>query len=232
MRQLKVRMVMVVCALGLLAPATAAAATINFSTLLGGGTPVATVFGVLRSYGDSLTFGGLTFTSSNNLSYGLSVWETAAPTHPVGGAPTTSLFEYAAGFEIGFARTGGGAFDLLGIDLANWGVYQSSFPASFNVTFVGTRPDTTTVTQTFTVNNTGPDGAAPILQSFLFSGFLGIASVKVTQGTYAAGTAFQFNNLVVDGLAPAAVPEPATFGLLGAGLAALGRRHWRRSRTR
>lgn len=216
MRQRGFRSILCGLAISVALPASARATTVNFAALQTMGTPV----GGLRSFGTSLSSGGLDFSTTNNLSYGLSVWDAASPNHAVGGAAATSLFEYAATFQMTIQRTGGGLFDLQGIDLANWGAYQPNFPSTFAVTFVGTLANLSTVTQTFNVANSGPNGASPILQSFLFSGFNNMVSVHMTQGVYGAGNAFQFNNLVYQTPGQtAAVPEPGSLLAVGTGLA-------------
>lgn len=63
--------------------------------------------------------------------------------------------------------------------------------------------------QTLTVSNAN----APDLQPFTLSGFTGLLSVRLTQGVYAQGTAFQFANLLVNGTSTA-TPVPETGGLL------------------
>jgi hypothetical protein len=191
-------------------PTIAAAATINFSSLSEPGFSS-------HSFGPSLTFGGFTFTSSSgSVTLGLHVWQPSAENHPIGGDAATSLLEYLAGSTTTMTRAAGGSFDLNGIDLANWGVSSGGFPATFDVSFTGTKSDSTPISQTFTVANVA---GSPQLQSFVFSGFTDVVNVKMTQGVYASGTAFQFNNLVVDGAVSAPVPEPgSTLTLMVAGL--------------
>ena len=192
-------------------PVQSSAGTINFDSLSQAGNSY-------RAFGSSLTFDGFVFTSSYQLGGpGLIVWQADTAFHPIGGNPATSLMEYTAGHTTTIAREGGGAFALSGIDLANYG--PGSFSnTTFDVTFTGTKADSTTVTQTFTVNN--PTSGSLELQSFVFAGFTDLIKVQMTQGVYFGGTAFQFNNLVVD--APAAVPELASVWFLVSGVAALG----------
>jgi hypothetical protein len=173
--------------------ARTARADTNFTDLSQPGTGYVT-------YGTTVSHDGFLFTSDqagNGL--GLGIWRDSAPNHPVGGESTTSLFEYTAGDTTTITRAGGGSFGLSAIDLANWGQFLGGFPATFSVTFVGTRSDHTTVLQTFVVSNTpGP----PQLQTFTFTGFSDLISVKVQQGVYTSGTAFQFDNLKLTGGTP------------------------------
>jgi hypothetical protein len=178
-------------ALVLVLPGRVSAASINFSDLSEPGTGYVNFAATVRdgfSFSSDLTgpYGGL----------GLTVWRNDDPNHPVGGATTTSLFEYTALNTTTIARVGGGAFGLTAIDLAPWGQFLSSFPATFPVTFKGTKSDHTTVQQTFMVENRP---GAPQLQTFTFTGFTDLTSVSVQQGVYFSGTAFQFDNVVLTG---------------------------------
>jgi hypothetical protein len=189
-------------------PVETDAATINFASLSQAGTGY-------REFGNSLTHDGFIFTSSYELGGpGLIVWQASSTFHPAGGDATTSLMEYTASHTTTIARSGGAAFDLAGIDLANYGTGAFA-NATFAVTFTGTRSDASVVTQTFNVDNIGA-GEPLALQSFTFSGFTDLVKVQVTQGTYATGTAFQFNNLVVDQQVTA-VPELASVWALASG---------------
>jgi hypothetical protein len=172
-------------------PGSVSAASINFSDLAQAGTGYVNFAATVHD--------GFAFTSDLTGPYGglgLTIWRNDDPNHPVGGATTTSLFEYTALNTTTITRVGGGAFGLTAIDLAPWGQVLNGFPATFQVTFVGTKSDHTTVQQTFTVaNNPGK----PQLQTFTFTGFTDLISVSMQQGIYSAGTGFQFDNVVLTG---------------------------------
>ena len=202
----------------------AESSTINFAPLETSGTLVNTCCGALRTQGTSVSIDGFTFTSSNidPTSYGLSVWDASDPSHPVGGSLATSLLEYAALATTTMTKDGGGTFTLTGIDLTEWGAGMFGGTGQFGVTIVGTKSDSTTVSQTFQVlRNAG----SPQLQSFFLTDFDGLTQVTMQQGIFASGTAFQFNNLIVD--EAASVPDGgSTLSLLsvaGLSLAALQR---------
>ena len=168
-------------------PRAAAAATVSFADLSVAGTGVV-------SFGATVLHDGFIFSSNQLLGPpGLSIWKNNDPGHPAGNAPATSLFEYSAGSTTTIARADAGTFGLNAIDLAQYAAGTSGFAPTFTVTFVGLRADTTTVEQTFTVTNFA---GAPQLQTFTFTNFSNLVSVRMIQGTYGAGTAFQFNNLV------------------------------------
>ena len=118
--------------------------------------------------------------------------------------------------------------DLTGIDLAQWGADQPGGPGTFDVTFFGTRSDSSTVNQTFQVER---NAGSPILQPFLFSGFTDLVSVTFQQGVFGGGTAYQFNNVVLEGDFPATVPDSGSLSLVGmaVGFVIAMRRRWARA---
>jgi hypothetical protein len=204
-------------------PELAESTTINFASLESTGTPVSSCCGQLQDHGTYVTVDGFIFTSSNDASYGLSSWAAGDLSHPTGGTSATSLFEYLAGATTTITKAGeGSTFTLTGIDFTEWGKSMPGGPGEFGVTLIGTKGDLSTVTQTVDVTRDG----SLALQSFILTGFTDVTKVTMIQGTYSLGTAYQFNNLVVDGVA--SVPDSgSTLTLLsvaGAWLIAVRRR--------
>jgi hypothetical protein len=191
------------CVLALCGGASAQT-TVSFATLSQAGAG-------LRSFGSSLDFEGLRFTStSGGFGNELGVWQASSPNLPVGGVASTALLEYFAGATTTITTVSGEAFNLLAIDLAPWGSGQVG---TMTVTFFGTTVNGSSVNQSFQVANSG--ASTPTLQTFSFApSFTDLTAVRVTQGVYQSSTAFQFTDLVVS-----AVPEPQSHLLLLAGVA-------------
>ena len=146
---------------------------------------------------------------------GLAVWQASSPNLPGLNPANTSLFEFFAGSTTRLTEAGNVAFALNSIDLAQYNSTQTA--GTFNVSFLGTHPDNSTVSQVFTVNRFA---GTPILQTFAFSGFTNVVRVDFTQGIASTGQAFQFDNV---GVTPngAVIPEPSSLGICGFGLAVL-----------
>ena len=189
----------------------ARATTINFSSL-SGGAPDPSLTGAAL-VGASYTQAGFTFTSGGSK---FDVWQASSPNLPSLNPADTSLFEFYAGVSTTLTD-GGSPFTLSSIDLAP---VIAGGTGTFTVTFTGTHPDMSTVSQTFTVNDS-PDA----LQTFAFSGFTNLVSVAYAQGTNSGyfgsqDTACQFDNVVVSA---SSVPEPGTLLMVATGvLAAAG----------
>ena len=96
---------------------------------------------------------------------------------------------------------GGGAFDLLSIDIAE--LYSGS--GSANVTFTGALSGGGTVTQSFTSDGVSATGNVSSFETVTFTGFNNLVSVNWLQNS----PFHQFDNVTV-----APVPLPAAFSLL------------------
>ena len=192
-----------------LATGSTLASTINFSSFSQPGNN-------FNNLGTSVTQSGFTFSSASGPfgDGGLGVWQDSSSNHPPGGSASTSLLEFTGLTTTTMTASGNGAFDLNSIELAEWGASQGGGVGSFSVTFTGTRADNSTVSQSFTVlNNVG----SPQLQNFNFSGFSNVVKVQFTQGIFSSGTAYQFDDIGVNG-SNSPVPEPSSFLMLGTAL--------------
>lgn len=117
---------------------------------------------------------------------------------------SASLFNNYDGGLTTLTRNDGGSFSFNSIDLAPVATWYGT---GATVTFNGFVHGGGSVTQSFTLNDTYS------FQTFNLSGFENLDSVAWTQDY----NYHQFDNLALD--MSAAVPEPSTFLLLGAGLA-------------
>lgn len=117
---------------------------------------------------------------------------------------STALFDnYGGGFSpVRLTKNDGGTFLLNSIELADLRGGMMN-PYAVNVTFTGTKADTTTVTQTFTTD------AVYGLETFTFTGFSDLVNVDFEQSS----PYHQFDNIVLNNAVPA--PNSLITGLLG-----------------
>ncbi len=117
-------------------------------------------------------------------------------------AGITMLFHHISGGEIRLTRTDGGAFDFHAISLAELPQFDSSgHPVNFgpfDVTFVGTKDDGSTVSKTVTVN------PFPQIDTFKFHGFSNVTVVTWHQGAGSGPglSGHQFGNVTASFHAP------------------------------
>ncbi len=112
------------------------------------------------------------------------------------------------------SKVGGGAFNLLGFDIGSG--YQGGSGAVTSLTLTGNLVGGGTVSQVF-------NGLSQSFQTLsVTSQFYNLSSV--TFNAYGPNNRAAFDNIVVSVGAPAggSVPEPASLGLMGLGLAGLG----------
>lgn len=128
---------------------------------------------------------------------------------------TVSFFNGIVGGITRLTQSGGGAFDLVSIDLDSFNPSEAT-----EIDFTGTLADSSTVTQSFTT-----DAMLTVLQSFSF----GAAFDNVVRVEWAQIIPLHsFDNITVNPvIASSDVPEPMTLSLLGAGLAGVA---WSRRR--
>jgi hypothetical protein len=149
---------------------------------------------------------GYTFTSnSSGTGNEFAVWQSGSVDYT--GSP--ALFNNFDSGITTLTAVGGSAFNVVSIDLAN--VYRTAGTNQI-VSFTGTRADTTTVTNNFTLTDSAN------MHTFTFTGMTNMVSMAWTQ----LSPYHQFDNVT---LSP--VPEPASILLVAAGLAAVSRRRRR-----
>lgn len=170
-------------------------------------------------YGDSVVSRGYQFQvlGAPDPSIALSSHATGA-TGSTGTAqnPNTALFGTYAGNQLRMTKVGGAAFNVSSIGLAH--LYRFNYP-TFGITFVGTRADASTVTETINVSN------MTALTSYSFANMTNIVKMEWRQGT-GYPDIHQFDNIQ----ATAVVPEPFTMSL-AIGAAAAGFRSVRRRKA-
>lgn len=155
---------------------------------------------------DGYTSMGYVFHNLDNvgLSDAFAVWATDSLFYP----GSTALFNNGFGDTTRLSRIDAGAFDMLSIELCDAFLRT----VEYDIEFVGTRADASTVSNTFSIT----DGAN--LNTFLFSGMTNIVKLEWVQGP---SFGHQFDNVTLN---PTVVPEPASMAALGFGAAALLRR--------
>lgn len=156
-------------------------------------------------HGWSVLSGGYMFDSTTQVSNSGAI---ASWGNPGFGYYTGSVAIFANYAEdvLVMSRADSQAFDVLSIDMAD--VFLGS--TGQTVTLIGTRADTSTVTNTITLSPSGT------LTTYALTGMTNIVSMTLDD---TAASWFQFDNIVTE-----AVPEPATMAVMGLGLAAMARR--------
>lgn len=157
--------------------------------------------------GDSVISGGFKFASTTHVGEMDSVasWGSGMSLY----TGSVAIFANYIDDSMLMTKVGGGAFNVTSIGMAD--VFLAAGP--WTVTLIGTRADTSTVTETVNVTT------GNVLTNYSLSNMTNIVSMKIDD---TANTSMQLDNI-----ATTAVPEPASMAVLGLGVAAVLRRRRR-----
>jgi len=196
-------------AAGLAAATPGFAATVTFEDLPSSGNP----FLVTENSG------GMTFTSAH--AHVLDPADTRLAnngTNSIGAEAASNL-----GRPLDFGLTGGGAFTLNSVDVAEFWQASSGLSDFMDVIFTGNQSGGGVLSLTFTLDGIRDGvGGANDFQTVAFAGWTDLLSVTVTgRNVQGAFGDYQLDNIVYDST-QTAVPEPATWALLILGFGAVG----------
>ena len=154
-------------------------------------------------HGDTVLSGGFQFASvfEVGLPEAIASWGSSMSLY----TGSVAIFANYPNDVLAMTIIGGGAFDVSSIDMAD----ALLNPINQTVTFIGTRADTTTVTNQITLTNSSS------LNTYFFSGMTNIVSLTMDDTN---DSAFQIDNINT------AVPEPATLIALSIGMIAMRKR--------
>ncbi len=177
----------------LCAPIIASAQLVDFEDLNNNGT------GGFTLYGDNVTSRGFKFTETVHPGdpQAIASWTSGFPGFYTG---TVAIFANYFDGSMTMTKVGGGAFDVLSIDMAD--VFLGG--PNQTVTFVGRRADNTQVTESVRLNPSN------VLKTYSLSLMTNIVSMDFQDDP---SNTFQFDNINI-------VPEPATLIGAAVGLAA------------
>jgi hypothetical protein len=201
---------LVATALGVGAPASASAVTLDFSPVLTVSTEVVDVASPYEEDGFVLT--------ATNAPGNVELFRTVG-TLRIDFTGSATLYHAGGNGEITLTRTDGGPFHLLSMDIAE---LPSFHPGGitpldldpFDITFTALRKNGATLVETFSAH------PFPTIDTFEFHGFTNLVSLTWFQGGGGAPglSTHQFDKIVLRPI-PAAVPQPMSLLLVTAGLA-------------
>lgn len=233
MRKLLGSLALAVAAVAGTAPA-AQAAVIDFNGLAAGGVPgYSSSLGIYTHVNGPLHLAGYTFTPREPV-----------PSQWLAGDLNATIFcrglsehcakngtDYLLTYHsLSIVRTDGAVFDLKSFDLGNYfDSDDASSPAHSVFQIQANRADGSSVSRTITLDAIANHESEIDFNQFVFDGFTGIKSLDIDLLTPREWTHIALDNLDVES-AGAAVPEPASLGLMGLGIAGLAgaRRRLRR----
>lgn len=126
-----------------------------------------------------------------------------------------ALMNYLSTSSTTLTAANGGAFRLLGLDVAGMYGYVPSLGVNFTFNFA----DGTTETRQLSLADT--PGQSLTVHSLDFSALAPLSSFSWTPGAGTTGF-LQFDNIRLDAVAAGAVPEPASWALMMLGFGAIG----------
>jgi hypothetical protein len=206
--KLRVALLSVVLAVG---SSAASATTISFEGMI----PAATFVNYMAGTTLNPTAGYALETSGGITAIAEAAALAAAPNYSANG---TAFFAMASGATAQLSNTAGSLFSVNKIDLANL-IYigDPSRPADdiATATLVGTFGNGSTITQSYTFQNNNIL-TADDFSTIALTGFVDLASFAIS----ASGT-LSVDNIVINEVNEAAVPEPASLAILSLGLAGI-----------